>query len=123
MSEKTPFANNCAVVDCPKGCWHSGKRSFVSMEIDYEPDPLPQGRSSDDWQPDERTVRLIVDQQRDLGRTIWAYELEKKYLPKPDPAKALVEEWEKTSDWPDMRVRIAVEEYTRWLIDTGRIKP
>jgi len=86
----------------------------------------------DDWQPCERTVRACIEalpKDHLLHTEPWSKAIAcarrnlEALLPKADPAEALVKEWLEQSAWEDMGVRLAVEEYTRHLINTERLRP
>jgi hypothetical protein len=76
--------------------------------------------SADDWEPDERTVRFCRDELRMRG---WLPALKAldHLLPKPDPVKALLEEFHRHDDQV-VRDGDMAERAIRWLIETGRIK-
>jgi hypothetical protein len=100
--------------------------------------------SMDDWKPDERTVQMLIKElpgtvnsgDRRFVSDALAYRkavLDKlvSFLPKPDPAKALLDEW-RASDaykswmnhpgtWPSPG-RPMDDCLVRWLIDNDRIK-
>jgi len=82
----------------------------------------------DGWTPDERTVREVQRRMSDAGISSLTlpWSITDDMLPKPDPATALVEEWKQSElaneggpsdpyDWGDLG------NFTRWLINTGRI--
>jgi hypothetical protein len=65
----------------------------------------------------EVTIRHCIDVLGGLDGMVEARAALQSLLPKPDPAKALVDEWMQTDPktWGD------VEEFARWLITEGRI--
>jgi hypothetical protein len=83
----------------------------------------PHYTKADDWKPDERTVTFLIEKaemraQSPCSATGIINEL-RIWLPKPDPAKALVEEWLGEKDGWSFT---AAETFARWLIETKGMK-
>lgn len=90
---------------------------------------------ADDWKPDPRTVMACIEAVRPEGD--WSGEKDhelalnfavsriKALLPKPDPAKALVEEYRQTFKNPDIVATHMDDEtaFAEWLVSTGRLQP
>ncbi len=81
----------------------------------------------DDWKPDERTIRLCMDNVPS-ALSVEAYKLTVNRLAalitKPDTAKALVEEWQRNQDNTEINGDAFgnISHFARWLIEQGRIK-
>jgi hypothetical protein len=80
--------------------------------------------SMDDWKADERTVWCLIEAiptwlpSEAYKACITALE---NYLPKPDPVKALLEEY-RNAPHPADQGGYGILGFARWLIDNDRIK-
>lgn len=114
----------------PTSCFSQDQTSacdcqFTCRYSAFLKDAMRTPATQPDWKPDPRTVQACIEAITDRSSSgivydTYAIKTLEKLLPKPDPAKALVEEWI-ASDTPDAGTdKVA---FARWLIDNDRIKP
>ncbi len=123
-----PLARRNAILDCaesitrllrPDPVEASEPLQSVNAPVDHGPRADAHGEAGTLHEP---TVRACIEALPYPGSNGDFRRALESLLPKPDSAKDLVDRWMGEADWQDLGVTIAVEEYTRWLIDTGSLK-